>query len=708
MSEIAAGTIISGRFRVLAVLGKGAMGIVYLAEQLDHAGEPLREVALKTIRPDSGTDPELAAQLGTRFLREVRVAARLSSPNTVTVHDSGKTEDGVLYFSMELVRGDTLRELIRREGPLPAERALRIAMQVCDALAEAHSGKEPIVHRDLKPANMFVQTREGRDWVKVADFGIAKILGAETSGLTATGLSPGTPLYMSPEQWKGKENIDPRSDLYALGAVLHEMLSGTPPFVGEPHVLMYCHLNKPPPELPDVVPPRLRELVRMLLEKDPAARPESAAAVRRALEEAMIGVPPEEAAVTALLPSAKGPPANRAVRADPTAVVPEDSASRVPMAAAEPHAVATPPPATNPSGRPQPRSPLFPVVGAVVIAAATGALWMALTRGRHGGAGRAAHMAATEAVSPVPLLGARPPAPTEKTLAASPSPSEVPSKSHALAEGAAQGTKAESSAGPPLVAQRDRLPKNGELGAAHTMVTVPGGAFFMGCNPDVDSECFANEKPGRTVSVGEFRIDKYEVTVADYQRCVQAGTCSTAGLEMPYWEDANHPEAARFCNWAKTSRENHPINCLNWNQAHTYCQWAGKRLPVEEEWEKAARGTSGQKYPWGNAGYGTSRRVANIADETAKRSQPRLQIAEGYDDGFAETAPVGSFPAGASPYGALDMVGNVAEWVETQLDQRRGVRGGSWSSDSSIARASKRNWIAPETRRTFIGLRCAQ
>ena len=259
------GSIVQGRYRIASVVGKGAMGVVYRAEQLGPEGAALRDVALKTIHPSQLDDPALATNAGQRFLREVHVTARLSSPHTVVVYDAGRTDDGELYLAMELVSGGTLRDLVNREGKLPAERAIRIACQICDALAEAHGGKQPIVHRDLKPANIFIQSRDGRDWAKVADFGIAKVAGSEDSGLTATGLSPGTPLYMSPEQWQGKEDVDGRSDLYALGVILHEMLSGGPPFFGAQHVVMHHHMYESPPELSAEVPAALRSIVRQLM-----------------------------------------------------------------------------------------------------------------------------------------------------------------------------------------------------------------------------------------------------------------------------------------------------------------------------------------------------------------------------------------------------------------------------------------------------------
>jgi formylglycine-generating enzyme required for sulfatase activity len=240
------------------------------------------------------------------------------------------------------------------------------------------------------------------------------------------------------------------------------------------------------------------------------------------------------------------------------------------------------------------------------------------------------------------------------------------------------------------------------------MVSVPGGPFFMGCNKAVDTECNDQDGLGRTVEVGAFSIDKTEVTVAAYARCRKAERCSSSGLKMPFFEEQDQPEYAEFCNWQKAGRENHPINCLNWDQAAAFCKWAGKRLPTEAEWEKAARGADARKYPWGNAAYGSGGRVANIADETAKRRYPQWSIAAGYDDGVVGTAEVGSFPAGAAPTGALDMIGNVFEWTADSFAEGRAVRGGSWDAGPSGARASSRSWVGAANRNANVGFRCAR
>ena len=254
-----------------------------------------------------------------------------------------------------------------------------------------------------------------------------------------------------------------------------------------------------------------------------------------------------------------------------------------------------------------------------------------------------------------------------------------------------------------------RLEAVAEVGG--DMVEVPAGEFWYGCNERVDRECDDDEKPGRTRSLDAFRIDRTEVTVAAYGECVDAGACSEDGLRMPYWSGGEKPDWAWACNWGKSGRAEHPINCVDWHQASAYCEWRGARLPSETEWEKAARGTDGRKYSWGNRGYGSGGKVANIADETAKRKQSGWTVAEGYDDGYYGTAPVGSFPAGASPYGPLDMIGNVWEWTSDWYSSEqifRVVRGGSWLYRPRSARASNRGWYATRNRYENIGFRCAQ
>ena len=208
---------IADRYRVERQVGAGGMATVFLAHDLKHE----RDVAIKVLHPDLG-----AALGAERFLAEIKMTAKLQHPHILPLLDSGSA-DGLLYYVMPYVRGETLRARLTQEGQLPVDEAVRIARETASALEHAH--RQGIVHRDIKPENILLQDGV----VLVADFGIA--LAVQTAGgarMTQTGLSLGTPQYMSPEQATGERIVDARSDVYALGAVTYEMLAGEPPFTG--------------------------------------------------------------------------------------------------------------------------------------------------------------------------------------------------------------------------------------------------------------------------------------------------------------------------------------------------------------------------------------------------------------------------------------------------------------------------------------------
>jgi tetratricopeptide (TPR) repeat protein len=252
---------LADRYRVERELGRGGMATVYLAHDLRHD----RPVALKVLRP------ELAASLGPeRFLQEIRIAARLQHPHILPVHDSGEVA-GRLWYTMPYVEGESLRQRMAREGQLPLDQAVRIATQVLSALGYAHA--HGVIHRDIKPENVLL---EGDEAV-VADFGVARaITAAGQDRLTETGLALGTPAYMSPEQAAANRELDGRSDLYALGCVLYEMLVGQPPFGGlTAQQLLARHAMDPVPPLRTVratVPEGVERTVMRALAKVPADR----------------------------------------------------------------------------------------------------------------------------------------------------------------------------------------------------------------------------------------------------------------------------------------------------------------------------------------------------------------------------------------------------------------------------------------------------
>jgi serine/threonine protein kinase len=217
------GTVIADRYRVEAILGEGGMGRVYRAR---HVRVP-REAAIKVLRRALISDPYAVAA----FNREARNAASVGDhPNVAAVYDFGETSDGLVFLAMEFIEGETLGRRLEREPVLPPGRAVEIVRQIASGLTAAHELPEPVVHRDLKPDNILLKaTRDGSDWVKVVDFGIAKAVKRETQLLTTPGLVVGTPRYMSPEQLTGG-TIDARSDVYALGMIAFQMLTGRMPF----------------------------------------------------------------------------------------------------------------------------------------------------------------------------------------------------------------------------------------------------------------------------------------------------------------------------------------------------------------------------------------------------------------------------------------------------------------------------------------------
>jgi serine/threonine-protein kinase len=288
------GQVIGGRYAVLSRLGSGGMGVVYraLQEQLD------RPVALKLLSARVGTD----AQIEERFRTEARAASQLANPHTVTIYDFGATPDGSLFIAMQLVEGESLRSRLAR-GPLSVRHALTIAAQVCDSLAEAHNHRPQIIHRDIKPDNIMLRgTPGGEPFAIVLDFGLARF--TDSRHLTATDSVIGTPAYMSPEQARSGGQIDIRSDIYAVGIVLFEMLTGQVPLESpEPVQTLFKHAFEAPPRLieknPSLdAPESVQQLVSEMLAKAQDDRPGSALEVQTRLLGMLQELPFDESAVS--------------------------------------------------------------------------------------------------------------------------------------------------------------------------------------------------------------------------------------------------------------------------------------------------------------------------------------------------------------------------------------------------------------------------
>ncbi len=267
------GANIGGKYRIVKLLGEGGMGCVYLGEQ--QMGSSVRKVAVKTLHKHLSMDPQIRA----RFSRECGTVSELEHPNTIQVYDFGTTDDGLLYIVMEFVQGRSLADILEKDGPMPADRALNILTQVCGSLEEAHH--RGIVHRDLKPDNVVLCEKAGKkDWVEVLDFGIAK-RSSETDPneqkLTQQGMVLGTPPYMSPEQFTGQP-INASSDIYSLGVMTYEMLTGKLPFNGNTAwewASQHMTAQPQPFEVQpngNLLPPAMRAAVMRSLEKAPEAR----------------------------------------------------------------------------------------------------------------------------------------------------------------------------------------------------------------------------------------------------------------------------------------------------------------------------------------------------------------------------------------------------------------------------------------------------
>ncbi|MEZ4393250.1 MAG: protein kinase [Polyangiales bacterium] len=400
------GRTVGGRYEVEALLGAGAMGRVYRAQQrtVDRA------VALKILHMHVAVDATNRA----RFLREARTAAKVDHPNSVQVLDIDIDPDGTPFMVMELLDGESLADIISREAPMPLSRIVPLMRQCLAALAAAH--ELGIVHRDLKPENIVVIRRGGEEVVKVTDFGLAKLMNdGDSAKLTATGLVAGTPAYMSPEQAQGGA-LDARADLYSLGVVLYEMATGALPFdVNSAIAMVIAHINqapkRPSERFPDV-DPALEVVILKTLEKSPDARYPTASELSAALEAMHATVDPAArlSAVSVVAPEVKA-----------TLEAPAPTVSVAPVASAV---------------TPAPKRPPWVLIAAGGLALTAAAVGLSTTRGARPDA-----PPSVSAPAPAPAPAApEPPAPT--TVPEAPvapvarAPEDVPPAAVAIPEGA--------------------------------------------------------------------------------------------------------------------------------------------------------------------------------------------------------------------------------------------------------------------------------
>ena len=372
------GKVLNGRFKVLERIGSGGMGRVYKALQ-----SPLdRMVALKVLNPNYAVDQDPA--FAKRFFLEASVSSKLTHPNSITIFDYGRTDDGIFFIAMEYLQGRTLHQSIAAEGCLVAPRVVHIARQICRALREAHG--LGIVHRDLKPANvMLLHHGDDEDFVKVLDFGLVKFFTddanplPEEGELTQGGVFLGSPTYMAPEQ--ARNEADPRSDIYSLGVVMFHMLAGHPPFSGRAPVdVILKHVNEaPPPFRPELkVPPDLDAVLRRALAKNPDERYQSMDELLEALKR-LGTLSPSDLMLTSSIPAGPDkppPPTSRPPSrggrptTSPMPGVARPSAPHTPFHLPDDEEV------TDPESRPL-RGPLLGLAG-LVGAVAVGALLVLL------------------------------------------------------------------------------------------------------------------------------------------------------------------------------------------------------------------------------------------------------------------------------------------------------------------------------------------
>lgn len=647
------GQTLDGRYKIESVLGRGGMGVVYRAMHV-HLDS---RVAVKVLHPELVSNQSAIE----RFRREARAAGRIAHPNAIQVTDFGVSTQGVVYLVMELVQGETLRDLLRREKVLDPERAIAIMRQVCAAVDAAHQGG--VIHRDLKPDNIIVQdagqtsTLQGvSEVVKVLDFGIAKLRERETPGesqtlpdspsrfeqtLTEAGMLIGTPQYMSPEQCRAKK-LDNKSDIYSLGVILYEMLTGKLPFTGEtPIEVVLKHIKEAPPPLRSInpdVPWPVEEVVMKALEKDPELRQASASELASDL-------------VSSLTASGEA----RVVANLPTMVV--ESRSPVADAGADLSRMTVVQPRSgidalaNPAGveKGAARNLARPVVSEspdVKADDASGSLFKTL---------RIPIVVAAVILGAVLVIWA---IQRDKTTG------EV--------AGGGKSTTSDSS--------------------FEGMVLIEGGEFTMGRD---DGKVFNGvnlEGPAHTVKVDSFYLDVNEVTNRQYKAFVDA---------MSYPKPRNWSNNGSF----EPEDADLPVTWVSWSDANNYATWKGRRLPTEKEWEYAARsGDRNYLYPWGNE-YRPG--MANLFQGGTRKKKP---------------APVGTYKDDRNRFGVNDLAGNVSEWVQdffrlysgkpSDFDPNKVYRGGHFTDGPETATSTYR-WAddantTDENTISVTGFRCAK
>jgi len=642
------------------------------------------EVAVKFIRMEQLPPVEVEKTLK-RFEREAKEVARLTHPNIVKVTDYGEY-NGTPYLVMPYLPGGTLKQFAGK--PMPCEQAARLLAPVARALEAAH--QKNLIHRDIKPGNILL-TEGGQPMV--SDFGIAKILGVEGGNtLTSTNVAIGTPEYMAPEQWFNQ--ISSQSDIYSLGVVFYELVTGRKPYTADTPAAIFLKQSTDPLPRPRSFVPGLPEEVEKVLYKALAKKPEDRYASMGEFAAALEGLASPSRPVQPSQPEvfeavAMHPEAPAAAPKPPGLEVLQTEETRPgtpvspPAASISPAGVVEPPPADRviiPVGlpiktviaRPPVNRWVWAGIGVIVLLGLVALVGWGISK-------YTSDLAITQtaqALAGLPL--------TYTPVSPTPPHTETP----AATANSALTLMPALGIGSTQISPKDSM----------VMVYLPGGDFLMGSDKAKDSQAYDNELPQHKVYLDAFWIDQTVVTNAEYARCVAGGQCTT-----PHETSS----ATRISYYGESQYANYPVIYVDWNQAQAYCTWVGRRLPSEAEWEKAARGVDGRIYPWGNTAPNQS-----LLNNISKIS-------------VGDTIAVGSYLSGASPYGALDMAGNVWEWVndwyrDTYYQQsparnptgpptgfNRVLRGGSWDNNDGDVRSAYRGRLTPEDDYNNLGFRCA-
>jgi eukaryotic-like serine/threonine-protein kinase len=689
------GDIILDKYRIEALIGRGAFAEVCRATHL--ALDAPR--ALKILRKDApGLGSSEYGDFHARFQLEAKLGARLDHPNIIRVHDFEQDGESLILV-MEYAQGGSLSEKLaaarERDELIPIDEVVQIASDVAQGLSAIHA--LDAVHRDLKPSNILFDKR-GR--AKVADVGLAQVPGGPSmrSQLSTGVPHPGTPGYMSPEQESISNYLTPASDVYALGLVLFEMLTG--------RVYRSQRSGTRTKELRQDVPVWLDDLVARMLAVDVESRPWNGEEIAGLLLEGVLGEETQR----------KEEQAKR--QAEEKARLEEQERARLAaeeQAHLEAHAKASPKPDPIIRGAERKIRKIFwqrlPIWAWVILG---------------GGLALAAGLLVILGI--LPLLAGQSDSVPSKTaneiLGAIATNTTMPTNTQA-----APPTKTETKIPQPTDTATPVPPSPTPEGLAQditqngvSMILIPAGSFEMGADADEAlSECqelyetftdytcerswFDDEEPQHTVNLDGFYIDQYEVTNAQYEGCVDVGECDPPERSDSYTRD-NY--------YGNSKYDDYPVINVSWLDADDYCAWRGARLPTEAEWEKAARGgLDGKLYPWGDTFDGDR---VNFCDSNCELDWANPE----YDDGYNDTASVGIYAPNG--YGLYDMAGNVWEWVSNWYDvypggdpnasdyygqEKRALRGGSWFNDGIFLRVASRGRYAPSNANFNLGFRCA-